>query len=396
MKRQATRRTQTIQAWLRAGCLGLALAGLALPRPAHAQTDEPGGIGGTGITPETGGIGGTGVTPAPQPIIGYGPIQAFGSVFVNNREYEINAHTLVSIDGAPATLAALRVGDIAHVQGVVTGPRSGFAQAITVTHEIAGPVSAVSATGGEMTVLGQRVIIANALVPGVRPGVLPGQFVEIAAQQRGDGAWVAHRVSVLGHAGPVQLLAPLMAVGPGYVTVAGTRFAAAAPLTHGLILGERVLVTGLMGAGGLQAVSVTPAPVALGVAGTQVEVQSYFKQAGAGRLVAPDGVTAEAGPAGLAASGLSPVEVSGRVDETGAIDIDRIADAPAEPVVAVPQPAAPAMPEMRDTEPLHGIDIDKIPDAAGPDKDAPEVEPLEVRPELPDLEAPEIHGPPDD
>lgn len=385
-------RAQNIRHWLLAACLGLALAGLAMPRPGFAQADETGGVGGTGITPEPGGIGGTGIKQGSTPIIGYGPIQAFGSVFVNNREYAINAHTLVSIDGAPANVAALRIGDIAHVQGLVTGPCKGFAQVISVTNAIAGPVSAVLANGRDIMVLGQRVTIAGAAVPPVRVG----QFVEIAAKMRGDGTWSAHRITLLAQAQPVRLLASVVALGAGYVDVAGTRFAAAAPLTNGLKIGEHVLVTGQISPTGLQAVSITAAPVDLGAPGTRVEIESYFKPDGESRLVAPDGVTAQAGPGELQETGLIPVEISGRVDETGVIDIDRIDDAPPAPVLAVPQMPAPTMPEIKDTDPLHGIDIDKTPDHADPDKTAPEIEPMELRPELPDLEAPEIHGPADD
>ena len=90
--------------------------GVSFPDRGNAQAQETGGIGGTGIGQETGGIGGTGITPETGgiggtglhkldvPIVGDGPIQAFGSVFVNGREYVVNSSTLVSIDGTPATL----------------------------------------------------------------------------------------------------------------------------------------------------------------------------------------------------------------------------------------------------------------------------------------------------
>ncbi|OZB39786.1 MAG: hypothetical protein B7X48_07540 [Acidiphilium sp. 34-60-192] len=187
----------------RSTALVLALCGgwAVLPSWAHAhRADATGGIGGTGIGPgrapvmtpaggETGGIGGTGIGPANARIVGYGPIQRFGSVFVNGREYALTGQTLVTIDGSAATVAALRIGDIAQVRGFTTGPHRGLALSISVRDAIIGPVSAVAHHGTAFTVLGQRVVAATAGKPFM--ALKPGEMVAVSAQRQADGNWAA-------------------------------------------------------------------------------------------------------------------------------------------------------------------------------------------------------------
>lgn len=412
-----------MRTWRRAGVLALLLAGaVVLPAPARAQTGETGGIGGTGISPETGGIGGTGIdagtggiggTGIARPgvaVTGYGPIQAFGSVFVNGREYAISGQTLVTIDGAPATVSALRVGEIADVRGVITTARGGYAREISIVHPIIGPVRDIALNGASATVLGQRVVALAGQMPFA--GIAAGAMVAVSALPRPTGDWVAQRVSVLPPGRHFQLAAVVSALAPGRLTVAGTSMAAPASLMAGLATGERVLVSGSMGPDGLRADTALPAPVTLGKPGGVVEVGGYFRTDGPGRLVSADGLVASGAPAGLRLSGQTMVEVQGELTAADSISIDLIdtemfdaedwtgltPGGTGEAAVAAPQPAAEAPENVQkpDADAQPGVqkpdaaDVNRAPETT-PEHTVPEVEAPEI--EAPDIEAPEVESP---
>lgn len=418
-------------AWIKRSPFGLIfLLGSFFAHPCHAQTDETGGIGGTGIKHETGGIGGTGITPetggiggtgihnSGTPIIGYGPIQAFGSVFVNGREYAVNANTLVSINGAPATVASLRIGDIAQINGVALGPHGGFAQKISILNAIIGPVTAVSANGANATVLGQNVVSA-----GHRPlfsGIRPGAMVAVSAQRQFNGDWAARNVTMLPNTGHFQLVAPLSAIGTGVISIAGNEIKAPAGLAAPFTAGERVIVSGSVGPNGLVATQLNAAPINLGGGGTNVEVETYFRATKDGTLEAADGIVAVGAPASLQATGTEPVEIIGKVSDDDIISVDAVnADPSAIPAAQTPVGHDGAVPnpliEQQDDKAIEpsepresGADDDSIarpksampeteaPSRILPDHDLPEIAPNDSRPELPDIEFPEIHGAPDD
>ncbi len=402
---------------------GLALVALliaawtATPTSGHAQAEETGGIGGTGISGETGGIGGTGIrTPSGEetggiggtgvrgraaPIIGYGPIQRFGSVFVNGREYAISGRTLVTIDGGAVPVAALRIGDIAKVHGIITGPHSGLALSISVRDAIIGRVTAVSGQGSAFTVLGQRVVAATFGKPFA--DIRPGDTVAVAAQRLSNGNWAAQRVSVLAPSDRFRLEAMVTAVKSGIVAVAGTPISAPPGLTAGLQPGERVAVTGTMTEAGLRAASLTRQPIALGAPGTRVEVQNYFRTTDGGRIVAADGMVATGASPKVNLSGLASVEIDGRVTAPNTIAIDHIdIDTPVAPDLSGPGTShaeGATQTERQEpgndiAEPQTGTDTEITPPD---DVGAPvEIEPPEVEEPVaptPDIEQPDISPP---
>ena len=129
------------------------LAGLSwLVTPsAWAQTGRGNdhGIGGTGVSSASSGdhgIGGTGIV---------GVIQRFGSIYVNGERISYPADVPVRIDDQPATVTALRVGQLARTVATREANGSLTTRAINVVSEVAGPIDAVGK--GEITVLGQRV-----------------------------------------------------------------------------------------------------------------------------------------------------------------------------------------------------------------------------------------------
>ncbi len=347
--------------------LTLCVAGLlGLPALAWAQNGESGGIGGTGIHPETGGIGGTGIERTGRAILGYGPIQAFGSVFVNGREYAFNSHTLITIDGAPAPASALHVGDIADVRGTITSPRAGFASTITVLHPLIGPIGTVAPDGRSATLLGQSVVSGNGTA--LFTSLKPGDAVAISAQLRADGSWVATAVAPAARNDMFQLAGRIETLHPGSVSVAGTLITAPATLTAALNPGQAVIVTGALNDATPRATAITVASPLAAPAGTVVEVKDYFRATGGGMAVASDGLTAAHVTDPSALKGTQPVELLGTMTPSGIIDVDDIGlDSPS--TVEIPEPEA--KPETGAVPP------------------APEIEPGEIRPEPPEIELPE-------
>jgi hypothetical protein len=406
---RALRGAAGVLLWLAVAVLSLGAA--AVPARAQSSGGQPGGIGGTGITSGPGGIGGTGIASGPggiggtgiarsgMPITGYGPIQAFGSVFVNGREYAIDGRTLVVIDGAPATVSSLRVGEIAEVQGVVTTARGGYAREIAVTHPIIGQLSDVAADGRSATVLGQHILAAHgqALFAGLGAGAL----VAVSALPRPSGDWVAQRVTALPPGNRFQLAAEITSLAPGRLAVAGTIIQAPPSLTAGLAPGERVIVSGTISPHGLLAAAAAAAPVALGAPGTLVEVRGYFQTGANGQLVTADGLAASGAPAGLNLNGQHLVEIQGELTASDSISIELIDTEMLDPedLISAPAPAPEA--GSAATSPPEEAPATDAPNPAAsepdgtvetrPEQNLPEVETPEI--ETPDLETPEIETP---
>jgi hypothetical protein len=97
---------------------------------------------------------------SPQTIIVSGPIDAFGSVHVNGLVLD-TSRADIRMDGRAATQADLRVGQMVRAVASVSG---GTVLALSIDHEenVVGPVAALDAAAGEMTVLGQRVRVTAA------------------------------------------------------------------------------------------------------------------------------------------------------------------------------------------------------------------------------------------
>ncbi|MDD2876675.1 MAG: DUF5666 domain-containing protein [Acidiphilium sp.] len=364
-----------------------------VPAIGSAHGEESGGIGGTGVSGEGGGIGGTGIGRRGVPVIGYGPIQRFGSVFVNNREYAINGRTLVSIDGTPATVAALRVGDIVEVRGTAIGRHHGVARSIAVSDAIIGPVDRVTDGGRSFTVLGQHVVS----VSGVRfAGLRPGVTVAVSAQRLADGTWAAQRVTMLPTSRIVRLEASVTAVNGDQVVVAGTGFRVSKPGRIGLRRGQFVTVTGRMIAGVAHATRITPHPALRGALRTRIEVMAYFRSLGAGR-VAADGLIATGTAAPPDLDGMRPVEIEGRLTAEDAITIGHVdVDPPAipEPRVMLHRSASVASPAAT-LEPDTG-EATELPDTPDPDITSPDIErpDIDLAPDH-DLDPPDVDIDPD-
>ena len=434
--RHGVRKSRRIGLILIAAATPLAL----MPPRAGAQSGETGGIGGTGVRgaihgEETGGIGGTGVGGTGvrgesggiggtgAPIVGFGPIQRFGSVFVNGREYRVTGRTLVSIDGQPATVASLRVGDMAIVRGIATGRHRGFARFISTWQSIVGPVARVAPNGRRFTVLGQTVT-APAGTPGfgdIRPGVTAG----VSAQRQANGTWIATNVTILPPSSRFRLETTVAAIRRDRVMLGGLSLQARPSVLADIHAGERVVATGTISDGRLSLTALTPRPISLGAPGTRVEMRNFFRSGGGGRLIAADGIEATGAPGGKMLSGLEPTEIDGRVEADGTIAIASISvDVPEQPVTTEQGGGRDGVPEIHEKSERSGAVEAREPQAAQsepgesstkaepprnveppevsepsevnePEIETPEIELPEQQTPEPDIDAPEVEPPSD-
>ncbi|NWF73351.1 MAG: hypothetical protein HXY51_09980 [Nitrospirae bacterium] len=116
-----------------------------------------------------GGGGGTGVPSASTtPVTSTGTVTDFGSVYVNDRKYEINDSTTTTKDdstvsGDQNAKSVLRRGMVVTVSGTSSGTTR---TASTIIHQntLEGPIqikNPIDASNGTLTVLGQTVVVDN-------------------------------------------------------------------------------------------------------------------------------------------------------------------------------------------------------------------------------------------
>jgi hypothetical protein len=273
-----------------AGLLWTAVCAAAAPGGIGGTGITRGGIGGTGISP--GGIGGTGISPGRiggTGVFTVGPIQRFGSIFVNGTEYALPAETRYRVDGRPASQQSLRLGDLVAVRARV---QSGKIQAVEVhvDHAIVGRITHIDRAQGLIRVLGQTVQIMRSTVlssgddqPVAFTDLNVGDPVQISALRQDGAHWQALRVQRLdaqttAQQTPFLLRGRLDAVdvATGRIQVNGVWLPA--PQVRqwsALTIGGDVVVRGVQGPAGDTVESVLmQAPVA-GEAGLRVVLVGY-------------------------------------------------------------------------------------------------------------------------
>ncbi|WP_457108050.1 DUF5666 domain-containing protein, partial [Methylobacterium sp. P5_C11] len=249
----------------------LAGAATLLPgavRPQEAPRDQ--GIGGTGMMrtdePKGGslgegdrGIGGTGVI---------GTIRRFGSIIVNDLRIAYPPEVEVRIDGAPATTADLKIGQVVHV---VARPEGGglATRRIDVTSEVVGPVEAVAP--GHLIVLGQRVSTA-----GLDGAWKPGARVAVSGLRRPDGVIVASLIEAR-ETGPDRVSGPVRR-GPDGLRIGALRLSGADALPPG----KRVQVTGTATNNVLAVTNAAQVGLPFPPGLRRVSIEAYIGRAGAG------------------------------------------------------------------------------------------------------------------
>lgn len=383
-----------------------------------------GGIGGTGIEGGGGGIGGTGRKIANGAgiggtgIAGFGQIDAFGSVFVNGREYTIDARTAISVDGRPASEAALKLGDIVLVRGSGDpASRSAAAATIEVRHSVVGRIENIRDGGAVQTILGQTIKAA----PGARvtesggaalalSALRSGDTVAVSAIQRADGRWSATQFERRAPAGAVG--GPAAFILEGTVTsvdrasrsveIGGqTVHAEASAIEDGIAVGERVRAEGQYTSSGPVLSALNTAALDLGERGTHVEMRGFLGPEATsedGRTVIVNGVSAVFGAPGDATPSTRtdrPVLIVGAVLQPGVIRVDTVGVSDIRP--RDERSGTPDRGEREDSEedrsdnsPSEAGEVEN-PEAEKPEVEDPETESPEV--ENPETESPEVENP---
>lgn len=145
-----------------------------------------------------GGEEGTGITAqSPNPDVVVGTITAFGSIWVNGIEFNIDTSTIV-VDGVVSTPADLRLGMVVTIECKIHPDNvTGTAHSVSVEEALRGPVSAV--TANSITVLGQTVYLdpTTFLDNFTDVNQLIGTDVEISGYMQASGTVSATRIERL-------------------------------------------------------------------------------------------------------------------------------------------------------------------------------------------------------
>jgi hypothetical protein len=104
----------------------------------------------------------------PQLTVISGPITGFGSVHLNGLVLDAGG-AQIRIDGTPAVEANLRRGQVIRAIALV-GPSTSRALSLEYQTSLVGPIAALDASAGMLTVLGQRVLANGTTVLDLGPG----------------------------------------------------------------------------------------------------------------------------------------------------------------------------------------------------------------------------------
>lgn len=133
-----------------------------------------------------GGGGGSddGGSAAPQSF-STGKISGFGSIIVNGVRFDDSQATVLDDDGEARGRDDLGLGMVVEVEGGAVENQAGSASKIVIRSEIKGPVEAVDAAAGTLTVLGQHVLVNSQTafedITGGLAGVQVGDTLEVYA-----------------------------------------------------------------------------------------------------------------------------------------------------------------------------------------------------------------------
>ncbi len=160
----------------------LLMVGLAATVVACGGGSDVGGVG----------TGGTGA-------FAIGSISGFGSVIVNGVRYDDSGADVFDDDGARSSSSALQLGMVVEVRGRLNDDRvSATASSFVYASELKGPVTAIDAAAGTLTVFRQVVRVTSttvfADVPNGLSGLATGNVVEVYALPDAGGALVATRI----------------------------------------------------------------------------------------------------------------------------------------------------------------------------------------------------------
>ena len=168
--------------------------GFALIACAAALAAGCGGGGGGGGGKSPSGIDRGGIT------IAQGPISGFGSVIVNGVHYSTSGAT-ITLDDQPGSESELRVGQVVRIEGTLdANGTTGTARTVAYDDNVEGPVQSIDLAASRLVVLGQSVQVGPAtsfddsIVPRSLEGLLVGDRVEVSGLVGSDGVIAATRI----------------------------------------------------------------------------------------------------------------------------------------------------------------------------------------------------------
>ncbi len=147
-----------------------------------------------------------------------GSISSVDSVTIDGIRYNADA-TIVSVNGYPATVSDLKLGQFVGLEGEVNfSDATGTANEISYFASVIGPVESVNASNHRLTVLGQTVLIneKTAFAPSSDPNLLGaldvGATVQVSGFHNADGHIVATRIEHDLTSSGVQLIGTVAAL----------------------------------------------------------------------------------------------------------------------------------------------------------------------------------------
>jgi hypothetical protein len=148
--------------------------------------------------PRTAGIDAGG---APLALAAQGPITGFGSIIVNGVHYEID-RAQISVNGNAAAAADLALGQVVTVRGTrdADSPR-GEADSVAFDANVEGPVDVIDVSGGRLVVLGTPVTTSDTTVLELGPrapaiaSLTLGERVQVSGFVGADGTIAATRIA---------------------------------------------------------------------------------------------------------------------------------------------------------------------------------------------------------
>jgi hypothetical protein len=148
------------------------------------------------------GIDGGGAPLTPVTVVSHGTITGFGSVIVNGVRYDIGS-AMITVDGNSGTESDLAVGQIVVIRGTLdVNAMTGSANSVDFDDAVEGPITAIDATAGTLTVLEQNVIIDagttfdDSLDPASLAGLAVDDVVEVTGFRLADGSIKATRIEL--------------------------------------------------------------------------------------------------------------------------------------------------------------------------------------------------------
>ncbi|MGD2119156.1 MAG: DUF5666 domain-containing protein [Chromatiales bacterium] len=201
----------------RAGGAGEGIGGTGLhPGPVLFPDEGLGGTGRSGFSEGIGGsghsegIGGTGMPRLSEHdrLLVHGVVTGFASVCVNGFEVHYDDTTRVLLNGTPARLQELRVGQIVSIQSSVMRGEL-VAEQLDIRHEVIGPVREISADGRVIEIAGQTVHLNSRLPGGASAQLHRDLPVRVSGLRNQRNEIVATRLELAPADTPVMVTGPV-------------------------------------------------------------------------------------------------------------------------------------------------------------------------------------------